>query len=93
MIDSGKTFTVTSNIVVPQLAPSLTNLNANLTQMNATSKGAPALASLGDNSEQVRGDGTEPKTKKPKPRGKAKPVLVRGSFFNSKISAVLSPNP
>lgn len=90
VIDSGKTFTVTGNIVVPQLAPSLTNLNAS--QMNATSKGT-TLALASGSSEQVRGDGTQLTVKKPKSRTKAKPVLVRGAFFQSKISAVISPNP
>jgi hypothetical protein len=100
IIDAGNSFTVTSNILVPQLAPSLTNLNASATrasatvaQMNATSTGATsALASARSDQEQVRGDGTQPKVTKPKARAKAKPVLVRGAFFDTKISAVLSPN-
>jgi hypothetical protein len=60
--------------------------------MNATSKGTP-LALAGGNSEQVRGDGTQLTAKKPKSRSKAKPVLIRGSFFQSKISATISSNP
>jgi hypothetical protein len=116
VIDSTQTFTVTGNIVVPQLAPSLTNLNttpitqrnatpiaqANATPMpglnatgfthlNATSKGA-TLASVNDGSEQLRGEGAQPRTVKPKARAKAKPVLVRGAFFDSKISAVITSN-
>jgi hypothetical protein len=44
--------------------------------------------------EQVRGDTSKPSTSaKPKARTKAKPVLVRGAFFNSKISATVAHNP
>jgi hypothetical protein len=90
--DSGNSFTVTSNIVVPQLSPSLSTLNATL--VNATSKGAaPSLAVASNDSERVRGDGTQAKVTKPKARPKAKPVLIRGAFFDSKISAKITSNP
>jgi hypothetical protein len=88
VIDAGKTFTVTSNLVIPQLAPSMTHLNATSQAMK------PTLVASNGTSEQVRGDdGTKPAAQKPKPRVKSKPVLVRGAFFDSKISAAITSNP
>lgn len=87
VIDVGNTFTVTSSIVVPQLTPSMSHLNA------TSGAVAPVLVVAKAGTEQVRGENAKPAAPKPKPRSKAKPVLVRGAFFDSKISAVLSSNP
>ncbi len=87
VINSSNTFTVTGNIVIPQLSASMTHLNAT---SNAVT---PTLAMAKTGSEQVRGDRSQAAAPKPKARVKAKPVLVRGAFFDSKISSVLTPNP
>lgn len=88
VIDAGRTFTVTSNLVIPQLAPSMTHLNATSQAMK------PTLVASNGASERVRGDdGVKADEKKSKPRAKAKPVLVRGAFFDSKISAAITSNP
>ena len=74
-------------IVIPQLTPSVTYLNA-------TSKPVvPMLAVAKQGSEQVRGSDTQPANQTKKARAKAKPVLMRGAFFDSKISAVVSSHP
>ena len=85
--NSANTFTTTSSIVIPQLAPSMTHLNATSQALK------PTLVATNGAAEQVRGADAQPTISKPKPRVKAKPVLLRGAFFGSKINASITANP
>lgn len=76
-------FTPTSTIVIPQLA-------ASMSHMNATQQPVVTTLATTSTSDQVRGNGKPAVTANSKPRPKAKPVLVRGAFFGTKISATLS---
>lgn len=76
-------FTTTSTIVVPQLA-------ASMSHMNATQQPVGKTLAVTSTSDPVRGAGKPATTTSNKPRPKAKPVLVRGAFFGTKISATLS---
>ena len=76
-------FTPTSSIVVPQLA-------ASMSHMNATQQPVGKTLAVTSTSDPVRGAGKPATTTSSKPRPKAKPVLVRGAFFGTKISATLS---
>lgn len=75
-----------SNLVIPQLAASLTHMNANTRSIT------PVIAST-STTETTRGSTSKTKPATAKPRVKAKPVLLRGAFFDSKISAKLTSNP
>lgn len=80
------TFTPTASapvLVIPQLAVSMSH-------MNATATKAPITLAKNDSTETIRGGGNQPAEPEQKPRVKAKPVLVRGAFFDSKISAKLT---
>ena len=70
-------------IVIPQLAVSLTHMNS------TSSANAPIALAKTTSTETVRGSTTKPASAA-KPRVKAKPVLVRGAFFNTKISATIA---
>ena len=74
----------TANLVIPQLAVSVTH-------MNSTSAVRAPIAVASSSSDVVRGVAPSAATAaNKKPRVKAKPVLVRGSFFNSKISGKIT---
>jgi hypothetical protein len=72
-----------SSVIVPQLAASMSHLNA--TQRTPVT----TLAATTTN-DQLRGEGKPTAKPGSKPRAKAKPVLVRGAFFGTKISATIT---
>ncbi|MBL9118105.1 MAG: hypothetical protein JNJ83_24070 [Verrucomicrobiaceae bacterium] len=76
----------TTAIVIPQIAPSVSH-------MNSTTNNRTAIAVASNSQDTVRGgSGTNTTVASKKPRVKAKPVLVRGAFFSSKISAKITAN-
>jgi hypothetical protein len=79
---SAGSISTTANVVVPQLAASMTHMNAN-------TRAEPKTVASATSKELVRGDSGNKAAAKPSARVKAKPVLLRGAFFNSKISATL----
>ena len=85
VIDStrGGNLTPATSIVIPQLA-------ASLSQMNAMQQPKVNTLSVSSTSDQLRGEGKPTANTKNKPRPKAKPVLVRGAFFGTKISATIT---
>jgi hypothetical protein len=74
-------FSTPATVLIPQLSASLTHMNAN-------SKPLPQGVAASTKTALVRGSSSKT-TASTKPRVKAKPVLLRGAFFDSKISAKL----
>ena len=81
---SGTAQPTTANLVIPQLAVSVTHMNS------TSAARAPIAVASNNSSEVVRGAAPATSTVSKKPRVKAKPILLRGSFFNSKISAKIT---
>lgn len=82
--------TTTSPTFQPTLV--IPPLTASLTHMNSTSvTKSPMVIAKNETTETLRGESKKAAPPQ-KPRVKARPVLVRGVFFDSKISANITPS-